>query len=97
MAILAKYVKQPGERKRYQISYVNWLDTGEQVSTVDFVASDPALVVDDVQPTPDGVGVQYYVSGGVDGQTYTVTATLTTNTGPQVREDEIFFSIRETA
>lgn len=98
MTVLAKYVKQPGERKRYQINYVNWLDTGEAVQGVVFSVdklTSPPLVVDDVMPTPDGLGVQYYVSGGVNGTQYVVTATLSTNTGPQVKEDEIYFSIRE--
>lgn len=98
MTVLAKYVKQPGERKRYQINYVNWLDVGEAVAGVIFSVDKvtvPPLVVDDVMPTPDGLGVQYYVSGGLNGTQYVVTATLSTNTGPQVKEDEIYFSIRE--
>jgi len=97
MGVLAKYVKQPSERKRYQISYVNWLDTGEQVDSVSFAVdkiTSPPLVIDGVQNTPDGVGVQYYASGGVNGTSYIVTATLDTNTGPQVKEDEIYFSVR---
>lgn len=98
MTVLAKYVKQPGERKRYQINYVNWLDTGEAVQGVVFSvdkATVPPLVVDYVMVTPDGLGVQYYVSGGLNGTQYVVTAILSTNTGPQVKKDEIYFSIRE--
>lgn len=97
MGVLAKYIKTAAERKRYQISYANWLDTGEAVTSVAFGVNKvtlPPLVVDGVVNTPDGVGVQYYVSGGVDGVDYIVTATLTTNTGPQIREDEVFFSVR---
>ncbi len=100
MGVLAKYVKQPGERKRYQINYVNWLDTGESVVSVAFSidkATSPPLVVDDVQVTPDAKGVQYYVEGGINNTQYVVTATLTTSSGPQVKEDEIYFSIREQA
>jgi hypothetical protein len=96
--IATRYNKQPNERKRYRIDYTNWLDTGESVDTVAFSvdnATTPPLVVDLVEPTPDGLGVQYYVSGGVDGQNYVVTATLTTNQGPQVKEDEILFVIKE--
>lgn len=100
MGVLAKYVKQPGERKRYQITYVNWLDTGEAVFGVVFSIDKvtvPPLVVDDVMNTPDGKGVQYYVSGGLNNTQYVVTAVLETNNGPQVKEDEIYFSIREQA
>lgn len=98
MGVLAKYVKQPSERKRYQINYTNWLDTGEAVNDVAFSVdkvTTPPLVVDDIMVTPDGKGVQYYVEGGVNNTQYVVTAVLTTNNGPQVKEDEIYFSVRE--
>ena len=100
MGVLARYVKAASERKRYQITYVNWLDTGEQVSVVTFAVNKvtvPPLVVDGVQNTGDGVGVQYYVSGGLDGADYIVTATLTTTTGPQTKIDDVFISVREPA
>lgn len=98
MGVLAKYVKAASERKRYQIRYENWLDTGEYVSDVTFSVdkvTSPPLVVDEVQVMPDALGVQYYVSGGVDGANYIVSATLTTSTGPQTKLDEVFFSVRE--
>ena len=96
---IAKYVKAATDRKRYQIDYTDWLDTGEGVSSVDFTIEDnaatPVLVVDDVQVLPSALGVQYYVSGGVDGVTYRILANLTTTTGPQTKLDEIFVTIRE--
>jgi len=98
--VLARYVKAPAERKRYQIRYDNWLDTGEGVVSVVFSVdrvTTPPLVVDGVQVTGDALGAQYYVSGGVDGTDYEVTATLTTTLGPQIKTDAIFFSIREPA
>jgi hypothetical protein len=95
----AKYIKAAGERKRYQIDYTDWLDTGEQVTGVVFSVLNNTtltpLVVDDVQILASFLGVQYYVSGGVDGVTYEVLATLTTTIGPQIREDAILFTIRE--
>ena len=101
MGVLAKYVKAAAERKRYQIKYDNWLDTGEFVTGVVFdinKATTPALVVDGIQLTTDGLGVQYYVSGGLDGSDYIVTATMTTNSVPtQIKIDDVFFSIREPA
>lgn len=100
MGVLARYVKAASERKRYQIRYDNWLDAGETVATVTFTinkATTPPLVVNGIQNTLDGLGVQYYVSGGVDGQSYIVQATLTTNSGPQTKVDDIFFSVREPA
>ncbi len=96
---IAKYVKAASDRKRYQIDYTDWLDTGETVASVDFTIEDnadtPVLVVDDVQVLPSGLGVQYYVSGGVDGVKYRILANLTTTTGPQIKLDEVFMTIME--
>lgn len=96
---LKKYVKAATDRKRAQIDYTDWLDTGELVLSVDFtvdgIPTSPPLVIDDIMVLPSGLGVQYYVSGGVDGVTYRVLANLTTNTGPQMRLDEIIMTIRE--
>lgn len=96
---IAKYVKASSDRKRYQIDYTEWLDTGEAVSAVVFTieanAIAPLLVVDDVMVLPTGLGVQYYVSGGVGGATYRILADLTTTTGPQIKLDEVFVTIRE--
>lgn len=101
MGVLARYVKAASERKRYQIKYDNWLDTGELVASVVFSVNKvtvPPLVVDSVLNTGDNLGVQYYVSGGLDGTDYIVSATLTTNTIPsQIKFDDVFFSIREPA
>lgn len=100
MGVVAKYVKAVSERKRYQLDYSNWLDTGESVISVTFVPSPvttPPLVIDGVQNTANGTGVQYYVSGGLDGTDYIVQATLTTSIGPQTKLDDIFFSVREPA
>lgn len=95
---IGKYIQAPTDRKRRQIDYTDWLDAGEQVSSVAFTidtVTTPPLVVDDVQVLPTGLGVQYYTSGGKDGTTYRVLAELTTNTGPQRKLDEIFVQVRE--
>jgi hypothetical protein len=95
-----RYVKAEGERKRYQLDYTNWLDTGELVTSVVFTISNQTgtkpLVIDGIQVLPSGLGAQYYVSGGLNTTQYQVTATLTTTTGPQVREDTLIFTIRGT-
>lgn len=95
---LKKYVKAASERKRYSITYHEWLDTGELLSNVVFTVpvNNPTtpLVVDDVAISPDGLYVQYYVSGGADGEQYEVVATATT-TGAQIKVDELLFVVRE--
>lgn len=96
---IAKYVKAASDRKRYQIDYTDWLDTGETVLSVAFTVENntalPVLVVDAILVLPSGLGVQYYMSGGVNGRTYRVLANLTTTTGPQQKLDEVFLTIRE--
>lgn len=95
---IARYVKSAGERKRYTIDYTDWLDTGELVTGVVFSVLDvtvPPVVVDGVQTLPSGAGVQYYVAGGVNGNDYSVLATLTTTLGPQIRVDEVVIVVRD--
>ncbi len=94
---LARFTKQPAERKRYSIDYSDWLDTGETISTVSFVttpASAGALVVDANSITAAGKSVVFFANDGVSGTTYTVTVTITTS-GGQIKEDEILFAVRE--
>jgi len=95
---LKKYVKATNERKRYSIDYSDWLDVGELLSGVVFSVPTnnvtTPLVIDDIAITPDGLGVQYYVSGGVDGEQYEVLATATTS-GAQIKVDDLLFTVRE--
>ncbi len=96
---IAGYTKAASERKRYQIDYTDWLDTGEGVLSVIFTVDNNTvatpLVVDDIMVLPTGLGVQYYMSAGADGVTYRVLAALTTTQGPQDKLDEILLTIRE--
>lgn len=98
MSRIGKAVQAQNERKRYQIDYTDWLDTGEAVSTVTFAVlnNTPArpLVVDAVAVLPTFLGVQFYISGGLDNSTYEIVATLTTSQ-TQVRMDAIIVSVRE--
>lgn len=95
---LKKYVKATNERKRYSIDYSDWLDVGELLTDVAFTIPTnnitTPLVVDDVAIMPDGLGVQYYVSGGVDGEQYEVVAIATTS-GAQIKVDDLLFTVRE--
>lgn len=97
---IGKYVKASAERKRYQIDYTDWLDTGETIASVAFTpllnTISPVLVVDAIGVLPSQQGVQYYVSGGVTGATYEVDVLMTTAAQqPQVRKDAILVTIRE--
>lgn len=95
---LARFTKQPSERKRYAVAYSEWLDTGETISSVAFSVTpttSPALVVDASSLSDGNKTVVLFVNGGTNSTTYTVTITITTS-GGQTKEDEIVFSVRET-
>lgn len=97
---LAKYIKQPSERKDYDIDYGDWLaysgDTIDQVETsVQCLtnSSDTSLVVDQVQNTL--TVTKLWVSGGTDGARYKITIKLTT-TGGRIDESELLFTVKDT-
>ena len=100
MSRIGKYVKAEGERKRYQIDYTDWLDTGEAVLSAVFTVINQSLtkplVVDGIQVLPTALGIQYYISGGLDTTTYDVNVKITTTIGPQYREDDILVTVRGT-
>lgn len=94
---LRKFNQDPNERKRYTIDYTSWLDDGETITQVVFTPSPPTtapLVVSDDAITPDGLGIQFYVSGGQDKQLYEVIVTITTS-GTQIKEDVVQFNIKD--
>lgn len=96
MAQLARYIKDPDERKRYSIDYSEWLDDGERMLTVTPTLApsdaDPVLV-QDVQIDPSERSVQYYLEGGTANVDYTILFTVTTS-GNQTKEDVIVCAVR---
>ena len=94
---LAKFTKQPSERKRYVVNYSDWLDTSETLLDVAFVVEPTTaspLVVDASALSTDSKAVSMFVNGGLNATTYTITLTATTS-GGQVKEDEVVFTIRQ--
>lgn len=85
------------EKKRYTVSYENWLGTGEVVSTVVY-AIDPTsttpLIVESSAVDPDGLGVTFYVSGGEDETEYQINVLATTDAG-QRKEDYITIVVED--
>lgn len=92
---LAKFGKEPGERKRYVLDYSEWLETSETITNVAFaVTPSGALEVDSYSIGSPATDVAFFVSGGVDGVTYSVEAVITTSVG-QIREDQITYAVKE--
>ena len=94
---LAKYCKEPGERKRYTLDYSEWLDTNETITAVTFGVT-PSEVggvqVDAFSIGTPATSITFFVNDGLDGTTYTVEATITTS-GGQIKEDQVLFAVRE--
>lgn len=94
---LAKYTKTPVEIKRYSVDYDDWLDTGEQLLGVDFVAlpvTTPPLAASGLAFEVGSRAIQFLVSGGVDDVQYELLLTATTSNG-QIKEAELLYVVRE--
>lgn len=91
---IAKFRKSPGDRKRYEVNYEDWLNEGETVTGVTMQGNviDDAFFVDGYVVDTDGKEVIFYVSGGLSGINYEVEITVTTSL-QQVKEDTIVFSV----
>lgn len=93
---IGKFVKAPVEVKRYSIDYSEWLAVGETVSTASFsvsLATAPPLTIGSISVILAGLSVEFFVSGGLDANTYSVFVTVTTS-GLQTKEDSITFVVR---
>lgn len=96
-SLLGRVVQQPSENIRRLIKYNQWLEEGERITAVTAavdVTTVPAFEVHSIVIGPDADRFAYYTRGGVDGEDYTVTFTITTSVA-QTREDELLFGVRE--
>lgn len=92
---LGRFIKAPGETKRYSIDYSNWLDSGETVTSVSFsVSPNDTLAVLNSSINPSGVLVVFYVEGGTAGSVYETTVTASTSAS-QVKQDVVQYTIQD--
>jgi len=88
--MLGTVPKKPADQLDYDIDFGRWLPVDDVIlSGVGVVSPDGELVVDSVRI--DGIMVKVWLSGGVDGSTYTVTVTVSTEGG---RIKEVDFKVR---
>lgn len=104
MALLDRFNKQPGEIKKYQIDYSEWLAAGATVTAVTPVVallnSDPSDVGEPTLTlgTPSIIGgtvYTYYLSSGTDKKLYKITFSADTSDA-QREESEIEFKVNDT-
>lgn len=99
MALLGKFVKQPIDRLDYDFDGSRWLASNDAFISAAFtienlgegVSQDP-LVIDTEVCTPTFAKV--WLSGGMAGETYKVSCTITTSRG-RVKQDEIKIRVIE--
>jgi hypothetical protein len=95
MSILAKFEKQPADVQDFDIDFTEWLtgmsDTAPGPTGVTVVAEDGLTV--DLATLDDGV-VKVWTSGGTDGTTYKITATVVTD-GGRTKQAEIRVKVKE--
>lgn len=89
--------KQPADQLDYDVDFEKWIPEDDTVTSAIAVAStidDDAtpLVVDSVQLS--GTIVKVWLSGGTDGQSYTVTVTAST-AGGRIKEEEFKIRVRD--
>lgn len=96
MAAIGRWTISPSEMKRYGIDYSEWLNAAEKIVSVSHEVSPrtgPLFEVTGSLVTGNGMGVVFFVGGGVSGVDYRVTTTVTTNTG-QVKQDTVLYLVR---
>jgi hypothetical protein len=88
---IARFTKSPVERKQYTVDYASWLESAEIIETVAITitpASDPVLQADGAYVLPTNKGIAFYLTGGINGQSYVVSLVVVTSAG-QIKQDTL--------
>jgi hypothetical protein len=93
MAVLATFPKQPDEIQDYDMDFSEWLTSVGDTALSVIATTDIGITQEFPASISSGV-VKIWLSGGADGTTYKVTATVTT-TGGRVKQAEIKIKIKE--
>jgi hypothetical protein len=88
--------KTSTEIKRYKIDYTDWLDIGETVTAVTYTAlgSAPLITVSGATINAGGLGVTFFINGGLDSYSYELKVEITTS-GGQVKDDYIQVAVND--
>jgi len=90
MSRIGRFQKDAQDRKRYVVDYEDWLDSSEAITAVTVTGdvSADGFLIDGFIAAEGGKQVIYFASGGVAGEEYNATITITTNMS-QIKEDWI--------
>lgn len=101
-SLSARFTQSPEEVKRYLLDYTLFLVAGESVTSIAANMTNlgtppigsPPLVVSNIVLGPGGLQALYFISGGINGQSYEVTFLATTSVG-QVLQDVVEYDVTE--
>jgi hypothetical protein len=74
------FTKQPGDQLDYDLDFTDWLPSGDVITGVVAASSVPAELVI-LSASVAGTIVKIWSAGGVIGQTYIVSTTVSTQQG----------------
>jgi hypothetical protein len=86
-----RFRKQPGEKLDYDFDFSNWLPTGVTIAS-SVVTADSGITLETKVET--NAIVKQWISGGINGESYTVTCLMTSSTGHK-KESELILDVRE--
>lgn len=90
---LGAIIQQPAEVLDYDLDFTNWIGaTGDVVISTEVTSTPAGLEIVALVGSP--TRVKLWISGGTDGQVYSVEITSTTQ-GGRVKQDELAVHIRE--
>ena len=92
MAVLGTFTKQPAEVQDYDIDFSEWLAAFPDTAVSHAVTADAGITLG-ATTLAAGV-VKVWLSGGLTGTSYKITATITT-AGGGTKEDEIKIKVKE--
>jgi hypothetical protein len=75
MTLLASKQHTEGNKRRWQVSYAKWLDNTANIDQIEVTSSSTTCTVAD--PTILGDEIVFFLVGGVQGETLTVTLDMT--------------------
>jgi len=97
--MLGTLQKRPNDQLDYEIDFEKWLNDDDKITsavadvTKDGVATDE-LTVQSASVSESSPTLTVWLSGGVDGVTYTVTVTVAT-TGGRIKEEDFKIRVRD--
>ena len=89
---MKQFDKQPSEVLDYDIDIIDWLSVGDNVIGANVTIDMSGLVVDKTTINDDRIKI--WLSSGLDGITYKVTAKITTEDG-RVKEVDFKIKVKE--